>query len=32
LVMLFNACLMYQPNEPKEGRNLLITALNGFDF
>jgi hypothetical protein len=32
LVMLFNACLMYQPNEPKEGRNLLIMALNGFDF
>ncbi len=32
LVMLFNACLMYQPDEPKEGRNLLITALNGFDF
>jgi hypothetical protein len=32
LVMLFNACLMYQPNEPNEGRNLLITALNGFDF
>jgi hypothetical protein len=32
LVMLFNACLMYQPNKPKEGRNLLITALNGFDF
>jgi hypothetical protein len=32
LVMLFNACLMYQPNEPKEGRNLLIMALNGFDL
>ena len=32
LVMLFNACLMYQPNEPKEVRNLLITALNGFDL
>ncbi len=32
LVMLFNACLMYQPNKSKIGRNLLITALNGFDF
>ncbi len=32
LVVLFNACLMYQPYKPKEGRNLLITALNGFDF
>jgi hypothetical protein len=32
LVMLFNACLMYQPDEPKEGRNLLITALNRFDY
>ncbi len=32
LVMLFNACLMYQPDKPKEGRNLLITALNGFTF
>jgi hypothetical protein len=32
LVVLFNACLMYQPDEPKEGRNLLITALNGFDY
>ncbi len=28
LVMLFNACFMYQP---KADTNLLITALNGFD-
>jgi hypothetical protein len=28
LVMLFNACFMYQP---KVDTNLLITALNGFD-
>ena len=32
LVMLFNACLMYQPNEPDNGKNLLITALQGFDY
>jgi hypothetical protein len=30
--MLFNACLMYQPNEPDNGKNLLITALQGFDY
>ncbi len=29
LVMLFNACFMYQP---KADTNLLITALNGFDY
>ena len=29
LVMLFNACFMYQP---KANTNLLITALNGFDY
>jgi hypothetical protein len=29
LVMLFNACFMYQP---KVDTNLLITALNGFDY
>jgi hypothetical protein len=29
LVMLFNACFMY---EPKANTNLLITALNGFDY
>ncbi len=29
LVMLFNACFMYQP---KTNTNLLITALNGFDY
>jgi hypothetical protein len=29
LVMLFNACFMYQP---KADSNLLITALNGFDY
>jgi hypothetical protein len=28
LVMLFNACLMYQPNESMEGRNLL----HGFEW
>ncbi len=32
LVMFFNACFMYQPKEPKAGRNLLITALNGFNY
>jgi hypothetical protein len=32
LVMLFNACLLYQPDEPDEGKNLLITALQGFDY
>jgi hypothetical protein len=29
LVMLFNACFMYHP---KAETNLLITALNGFDY
>jgi hypothetical protein len=29
LVMLFNACFMYQP---KADTNLLITALNRFDY
>jgi hypothetical protein len=29
LVMPFNACFMYQP---KADTNLLITALNGFDY
>jgi hypothetical protein len=29
LVMLFNACFMYQP---KADTNLLIAALNGFDY
>jgi hypothetical protein len=29
LVMLFNACFMYQP---MADANLLITALNGFDY
>ncbi len=29
LVMLFNACFMYQP---KVDTNLLITALNRFDY
>ncbi len=29
LVMLFNACFMYQP---KADTNLLITALNGFEY
>ena len=29
LVMLFNACFMYQP---KADKKLLITALNGFDY
>ncbi len=29
LVMLFNACFVYQP---KADTNLLITALNGFDY
>jgi hypothetical protein len=29
LVMLFNACFMYQP---KTDTNLLITALNRFDY
>jgi hypothetical protein len=29
LVMLFNACFMYQP---RADTNLLITALNGFDY
>ncbi len=29
LVMFFNACFMYQP---KADTNLLITALNGFDY
>ncbi len=29
LVMLFNACFMYQP---KMDTNLLITSLNGFDY
>ncbi len=29
LVLLFNACFMYQP---KAGTNLLITALNRFDY
>jgi hypothetical protein len=29
LVMLFNACFIYQP---KADTNLLITALNGFDY
>ncbi len=29
LVMLFTACFMYQP---KADTNLLITALNGFDY
>ena len=29
MVMLFNACFMYQP---KADTNLLITALNGFDY
>ncbi len=29
LVMLFNACFLYQP---KADTNLLIAALNGFDF
>ncbi len=29
LVMLFNACFMHQP---MAGTNLLITALNGYDY
>ncbi len=29
LVMLFNACFMYQDNA---NTNLLITALNRFDY
>ncbi len=29
LVMLFNACFMYQP---KADTNMHITALNGFDY
>ncbi len=29
LIMLFNACFMYQP---KADTNLLITALHGFDY
>jgi hypothetical protein len=29
LVMLFNACFI---NQPKGDTNLLIAALNGFDF
>ncbi len=29
LVMLFNACFMYQP---KAVTNLFITALNRFDY
>jgi hypothetical protein len=29
LVMIFNACFMYQP---KADTNLLITALNGFYY
>jgi hypothetical protein len=29
MVMLFNACFMYQPNADK---NLLVPAFNGFDF
>jgi hypothetical protein len=29
LVTLFNVCFMYQP---KVDTNLLITALNGFDY
>ncbi len=29
LVMIFNACFMCQP---KADTNLLITALNGFDY
>jgi hypothetical protein len=29
LVMLFNECFMYQP---KADANLLIKALNGFDY
>jgi hypothetical protein len=29
LVMLFNACFMYQP---KANTNLLIQALDGFDY
>ncbi len=29
LVMLFNACFVYQP---KADTNLLITSLNGFDY